>query len=190
MNATAEPGRSAIRALVDPLIGRARVALREFERCGQEKVDEAVLAAGWAIMEPQRNRALAEMAVRDTGFGDVEDKIQKNYRKTLGLLRDLKGVKSVGIIAEDPERGIIEIARAVGVVAAITPSTNPGATPANKVINALKGRNAIIIAPSPKGYSTCRSLVGFIHAQLDRIGLPRDLVQHLPDPVTKEATGN
>ena len=111
------------------------------------------LAAGWARMGPARNRLLAEMAVRDKGCGNVDDKVLKNYRKTLGLLRDLKGAKSVGVIAEYPERGIVEIARPVGVVAAITPSTNPAATPANKIINALKGRNAIIVAPSPKGQS-------------------------------------
>ena len=81
-----------------------------------------------------------------------------------------------------------EIARPVGVVAAITPSTNPGATPANKIINALKGRNAIIVAPSPKGWSTCALLLEFIHAELDKIGAPRDLVQMLPAPVTKDTT--
>jgi sulfoacetaldehyde dehydrogenase len=84
----------------------------------------------------------------------VADKIAKNRRKTMGLLRDLQHARSVGVIAEDRERGIVEIARPVGVVAAITPSTNPGATPANNIINALKGRNAIVVAPSPKGYST------------------------------------
>ena len=89
--------------------------------------------------------------MRDTGLGNVADKIAKNRRKTIGLLRDLHGAKSVGVITEDRERGLIEIARPVGVVAAITPSTNPGATPANNIINALKGRNAIILAPSPKG---------------------------------------
>ncbi len=84
------------------------------------------MAAGWAIVEPARNRALAELAVRDTGLGNVADKIAKNRRKTMGLLRDLQGARSVGVIAEDPERGLVEIARPVGVVAAITPSTNPG----------------------------------------------------------------
>ena len=92
------------------------------------------------------------------------------------------------MIAEFPERGIIEIARPVGVVAAITPSTNPAATPANKIINALKGRNAIIIAPSPKGWTTCARLIAFIHQQFDRIDAPRDLVQMLPSPVTKDST--
>jgi sulfoacetaldehyde dehydrogenase len=128
------------------------------------------------------------MAVRDTGLGDVDDKITKNFRKTLGLLRDLQGVRTVGVIAEYPERGLVEIARPVGVVAAVTPSTNPAATPANKVINALKCRNAVIIAPSPKGLSTAVALVGYIHAELKKIGLPVDLVQCLPSPITKEST--
>ena len=90
--------------------------------------------------------------------------------------------------AEDPATGITEIARPAGVVAAITPSTNPGATPANKIINALKGRNAIIVAPSPKGWSTCRLLLDFVHAEFDKIGAPHDLVQVLPSPVTKDTT--
>ena len=68
-------------------------------------------------------------------------------------------MRTVGVIAEYPELGVTEIARPVGVVAAITPSTNPGATPANQIINALKCGNAVILAPSPKGYSTCELLL-------------------------------
>ncbi len=173
---------------VTPLIEAARAAQRRYETWDQAGVDAVVTAAGWAIMEPGRNRALAEMAVRDTGLGVVEDKVTKNHRKTLGLLRDLKGAKSVGVIAEYPERGIVEIARPVGVVAAITPSTNPGATPANKIINALKGRNAVIVAPSPKGASTCAALVGYVNAELAKVGAPENLVQMLPAPITKDAT--
>jgi sulfoacetaldehyde dehydrogenase len=175
-------------SIVTPLIEKARAAQRRYETYDQAAVDAVVTAAGWAIMEPGRNRALAEMAVRDTGLGVVEDKVTKNHRKTLGLLRDLKGAKSVGVIAEYPELGIVEIARPVGVVAAITPSTNPGATPANKIINALKGRNAVIVAPSPKGASTCAALLGYIDAELAKLGAPPDLVQMLPAPITKEAT--
>ncbi|VTU19877.1 acylating sulfoacetaldehyde dehydrogenase [Variovorax sp. RA8] len=170
------------------LVARARAAQRIYETWSQEQVDMAVAAAGWAIIEPKRNRELAELAVADTGIGNVEDKVSKNHRKTFGLLRDLRGARSVGVISEDPARGIVEIARPVGVVCAVTPSTNPGATPANKIINALKGRNAVIVAPSPKGWSTAARLIEFIHAQFDRIGAPRDLVQLLPSPVTKQAT--
>ncbi|HEX7864827.1 MAG TPA: aldehyde dehydrogenase family protein [Variovorax sp.] len=170
------------------LVARARAAQRIYETWSQAQVDTAVVAAGWAIIEPARNRELAELAVNDTGVGNVEDKVRKNHRKTFGLLRDLHGARSVGVIAEDPARGIVEIARPVGVVCAITPSTNPGATPANKIINALKGRNAVIVAPSPKGWSTAARLIEFIHQQFDRIGAPRDLVQLLPSPVNKQST--
>ena len=176
-------------ALVGGLVARARAAQKIAEGYDQARIDELVAAAGWAILEPGRNRALAELAVRDTGIGDVEDKVLKNHRKTLGLLRDLHGMKTVGVVSEDPAGGITEIARPVGVVCAVTPSTNPAATPANKIINALKARNAVIVAPSPKGASTCAKLLEYIHAELDRIGAPKDLVQMLPAPVTKETTG-
>ena len=176
------------RAAVAALVARARAAQAAYERCSQAEVDEVVTAAGWAIVQPQNNRRLAERAVADTGLGNVPDKIAKNERKTLGLLRDLQGARSVGVIAEHPELGLVEIARPAGVVAAITPSTNPGATPANKIINALKGRNAVIVAPSPKGWSTCALLLDFIHAEFRKIGIPADLVQMLPAPVTKGST--
>ena len=175
-------------AIVRELIERARAAQAVADGWTQAQADEAAVAAGWAIVEPSRNRALAEIAVRDTGLGNVADKVDKNHRKTIGLLRDLQGARSVGVIADDPARGLIEIARPVGVVAAITPSTNPAATPANNIINAVKGRNAIILAPSPKGHSTLALLLQFVHAEFDRIGAPRDLVMQLPAPVTRERT--
>jgi sulfoacetaldehyde dehydrogenase len=174
--------------LVAALVARARTAQGAYERSSQAVLDEVATACGWAIMKPENNRALAELAVRDTGLGNVADKIAKNHRKTLGLLRDIQGVRTAGVIAEYPEKGITEIARPVGVVAAITPSTNPGATPANQIINALKCGNAIILAPSPKGYSTCAKLLEFLHAEFAKIGADPDLVQVLRAPVTKEAT--
>jgi sulfoacetaldehyde dehydrogenase len=171
---------------VAALVARARRAQTVIAKYSQAQLDELVTAAGWAIMEPGRNKMLAEIAVRDTGLGKVADKINKNHRKTLGLLRDLKGAISTGVIAEIPELGITEIARPVGVVAAVVPSTNPGATPANNIINALKCGNAVILSPSPKGCSTAAKLLEFIHAEFARIGAPADLVQTLPQPVTKE----
>ncbi|MDQ6924243.1 MAG: aldehyde dehydrogenase family protein, partial [Pseudomonadota bacterium] len=173
---------------VGAIVDRARIAQRAVDRWTQEQADQAVTAAGWAIVHPEHNRLLAETAVRDTGLGNVADKMAKNRRKTIGLLDDLRNSKSVGVIAELPELGLTEIARPVGVVAAVTPSTNPGATPANNIINALKGRNAIVLAPSPKGHSTAKLLLEYMHAELDRIGAPSDLIQQLPAPVTREAT--
>jgi sulfoacetaldehyde dehydrogenase len=176
------PAAQAVTALVT----RARKAQAAIAKYSQAQLDELVTAAGWAIMEPVRNRLLAEIAVRDTGLGTVDDKINKNHRKTLGLLRDLKGAISTGVLAELPELGLTEIARPVGVVAAVVPSTNPGATPANNIINALKCGNAVILSPSPKGYSTSAKLIEFIYEEFARIGAPTDLVLTLPHPVTKE----
>lgn len=173
-----------VRALMD----RARAAQWVFEAYDQAQVDEAVTAVAWAVVKPENNRELAELAVAETDLGKVEDKLAKNRRKTMGLLRDLQGVRSVGVIAEYPERGIVEIARPVGVVAAVIPATNPVATPVNKAMNALKGRNAVIFAPSPKGQQSGARLVKFIHDELTRVGAPRDLVQQLRCPVSREAT--
>jgi sulfoacetaldehyde dehydrogenase len=178
----------AVERSVAALVARARAAQRAFESAGQQTLDTAAQAAAWAIMEPGRNRQLAELAVRDTGLGNVDDKFRKNYRKTLGLLRDLHGQKTCGVISRDDATGIVEIARAVGVVAAVTPSTNPAATPANKIVNALKCGNAVIVAPSPKGYSSCALLIEFIHAQFAKAGIAADLVQMLPAPISKAAT--
>lgn len=174
--------------IVAGLVARARAAQKIFARSTQEQLDEAATAVGWAIMNPAHNKALAELAVKDTGLGVVADKIAKNHRKTLGLLRDLQGAKSTGIIADYPELGITEIARPVGVVAAVVPSTNPAATPANNIINALKCGNAVILSPSPRGYSTSTLLLQYVHAELKRVGAPANLVLQLPAPVTRELT--
>ncbi|MEI6183565.1 MAG: aldehyde dehydrogenase family protein [Polynucleobacter sp.] len=173
---------------VESVIERGRVAQKKYEQYTQAQVNLVVEAVAWAILEPKRNQELAELAVKDTGLGDVADKFKKNFRKTLGLIRDLNLAKTVGVISEDLKTGLTEYARPVGVVAAITPSTNPGATPINKILNAIKCRNAVVVAPSPKGYSTCARLLEFVHHQLDLVNAPRDLVQMLPFPITKDST--
>ena len=176
-------------AEVEQIVARARTAQQGFEASGSQALyDKAALAAGWAIMEPARNRALAELAVETTGLGNVADKITKNHRKTLGLLRDIAGVQTRGIISDDPETGITEIMRPIGVIGAVVPSTNPAATPANNIINALKGGNAIVVAPSPKGVASCELLLSYIHAEFAKLGLDPDLVQMVPAPGSKAKT--
>ena len=173
---------------VKKIVSQARAAQAKFETATQEVVDELIAGLAWAIIEPVTNHSLAKQAVLETGLGNVEDKIIKNQRKTLGLLRDLKNAISCGIIREIPEQGLIEIARPVGLVGAVTPSTNPIATPLNKTLNALKGRNAIILAPSPKGEAVCQRVVDLLQNVLRRSGFPENLIQKLPTPVSKEAT--
>jgi sulfoacetaldehyde dehydrogenase len=176
-------------AQVEAIMARARTAQKAYEsNATQERYDRAAQAAAWAIMEPSRNQALAELAVKTTGLGNVPDKIIKNHRKTLGLMRDIQHVKTQGIISDDPETGITEIARPVGVVGAVVPSTNPAATPANNIINALKCGNAVVVAPSPKGVASCELLLSYIHAEFDKLGLDHDLVQMIPAPGSKAKT--
>jgi sulfoacetaldehyde dehydrogenase len=182
------PASSPAAQRVAALVARARAAQAVAARYSQAQLDELATAAAWAIMEPGHNRTLAEIAVRDTGLGNAPDKINKNHRKTLGLMRDLQGAISTGVLREIPQQGITEIARPVGVVCAVVPSTNPGATPANNIINALKCGNAVILSPSPKGVSTSAQLLEYIHAEFRRINAPLDLVQMLPSPVTKDSS--
>jgi sulfoacetaldehyde dehydrogenase len=189
---TAKSKMPAAAPAVEDLIKRARTAMAtyatEIAAHGQPRIDEAVTALAWSIYEPGRAKRLAEIAVEVTGIGRVDSKIMKNQRKTFGTLRDLLRVKSTGIIEEIPEKGLVKYAKPVGVVAAITPSTNPSATPVNKAMMALKGGNAIIIAPPPNAWAASKPAVDGMRAELEKIGLPADLVQILPAPVTREMT--
>lgn len=178
----------AAQAVVDELMRRARKAMAEFADADQARADEAVTALAWSLYNPAHAKELAELAVADTSLGNVPDKIIKKTRKTFGTLRDLMRVKSVGVIEEDKKLGITKWAKPVGVVCAITPSTNPGATPVNKAMMAIKGKNAIIIASSPAGMKTTGKTVDYMRAELRKIGAPEDLVQILPPPASKDMT--
>ena len=142
-------------AFVQGLIEKARAAQKTLEGYGQEQVDALVRAMAKAIFD--NAEPLARMAVDETRMGVYEDKVKKNQGKARVIWSDLKGKKSVGVIRELPELGLIEVAKPMGVVGAVTPTTNPIVTPMCNAMFALKGRNAILICPHPraKGCSTC-----------------------------------
>ena len=173
---------------VSALVTKARRAMFEFRNADQAFVDEAVTAIAWSLYNRQSAIELAEMAVQNTELGNAQDKVTKNQRKTFGTLRDLLRVRTVGIIEEDPAKGMVKYAKPVGVVGAVTPSTNPSATPVNKCMMAVKGRNAVIVAPSPAGWKTTQRAVQLMREQLSVIGAPQDLVQILPAPVSRQMT--
>ena len=174
--------------VVKEIVKEARKAQSIFENYNQTQVDEIVTAVAWAICKPSNNKLISDKAVSETGFGNSEDKIFKNKRKTLGLLRDLKNIKTVGVISEDKKKGIIEIAKPVGVVAAITPSTNPAATPINNIINALKGRNSIIVSPSPAASKVFKDLLKLINKELKKVNAPKNLIQTFNCNITQKLT--
>jgi sulfoacetaldehyde dehydrogenase len=137
---------------VDGLLKKARAAQEQIEFWSQEQVDMMVAAVGWETYK--RADEIARLAIDETKMGVYEHKLLKHQKKTLGTLRDLQGVKTVGVIEEDPEKGLIKIAKPVGVIGALTPVTNCEATLPSKALPALKGRNAIIFAPHPKAKKT------------------------------------
>ena len=174
---------------IDKLVATAKKAQEQYEANGsQELFDLACQAVGWALMQPENNSELSKLAVSETGLGNVNDKIQKNHNKTLGLLRDIKNIKSFGHIYDDKLKGISVYFRPKGVVAAIVPSTNPLATPTNNIINALKTGNSIIIAPSPKGAGPFAVLLKHIRKNLADVGINPDLVQMVATPPSKSKT--
>ncbi len=176
-------------ATIDEMVAAARVAQDAYESRGSQVLfDSACQAVAWVLMEPARNKMLAEMAVADTGLGRIEDKIQKNHNKTLGLMRDLKDVTSFGHIGDDAVTGLSSYLRPKGVIAAVVPSTNPLATPVNNIINALKTGNAILLAPSPKGVKPLTTMLVYIHEALSRLGLPDNLVQMVQAPPSRAKT--
>jgi sulfoacetaldehyde dehydrogenase len=185
---TLSPAEASAAAVIAPIIERSRVAMAQIAGADQGRTDEFVIALAWSLYRPDRAEALATLAVQDTGLGNARDKVTKNQRKTFGTLRDLLRAKSVGVIEEDKARGIVKFAKPIGVIGAVTPSTNPSATAVNKAMMALKGRNAIVIAPSPAGTKTTTATVEGMRAELVRIGAPADLVQILPPPASKEMT--
>ena len=174
---------------IDKLVAIAKKSQEQYEANGsQELFDLACQAVGWALMQPENNSELSKLAVSETGLGNVYDKIQKNHNKTLGLLRDIKNIKSFGHIYDDNLKGISVYFRPKGVVAAIVPSTNPLATPTNNIINALKTGNSIIIAPSPKGAGPFAVLLKHIRKNLADVGINPDLVQMVTTPPSKLKT--
>ena len=188
MDAEAVDQLNNVEHTVARLIERARRAMDAFSHADQARVDETVTALAWSVYRPEHAQALAETAVRETGLGNVSDKITKNQRKTFGTLRDLMRVSSVGLLDDDAKTGIARYAKPVGVVAAITPSTNPAATPVNKAMMAVKGGNAVIIAPPPGCWRATSATVELMRKALSEVCAPIDLVQVLPQPVSRALT--
>ncbi len=168
---------------IDELIQRARSAQQKIEYWPQDKVDLMVAAAGW---ETYKNaEKIARLAVDETGMGVYEHKVLKHRKKTLGTLRDMQGIKTVGVIEENLQKGLIKVAKPVGVIGALTPVTNCEATLPSKGLPALKCRNAIIFAPHPHAKQTAALVVSTLREGLRKAGAPLDLIQTIEEPTVE-----
>ncbi|MGH8521544.1 MAG: aldehyde dehydrogenase family protein, partial [Gammaproteobacteria bacterium] len=173
---------SSITVEVADLIRRAKQAQEAIERYTQQQVDALTTAVAWSVVRQDRAEALAKLAVDEGGFGNYADKVTKIRNRVMGTLADIAGVKTVGVVEERPEKGLIKIAKPVGVVAALIPTTGPDATPPLKTLLALKGRNAIIIAAHPRTQKTSALVVQYMREACTQIGAPADLVQLVDKP--------
>ncbi len=167
---------------IDEQLALAKKAQLQIDNYSQEQVDEMCLAIGWEVYKDDNIEKLAKMAVEETAFGNVESKIIKHKRKVGGVLYDIKGVKSVGLMERNEETGISKYAKPVGVVCGILPATNPTATCGGKAISILKGRNAVIFKPSSRALEATRETINMMREGLKKVGAPMDLIQILEDP--------
>jgi len=175
---------------VADLIARARAAQKVLEGYTQEQVDELTAAIAYNATRPDFALAASEALVADSGMGVAADKVNKMYAKIKGTYRDMKGLKSVGVVEVDEAKGIMKLAKPVGVIGAIIPVTNGEATPVVKAIAAIKGRNAIILAPHPRAKNVNVFVADNIRTTLKKYGAPEDLVIAIdPGYVSIECSG-
>lgn len=173
------------REYINAFFLRARKAQREFEAYSQEQVDAVVRIVAKTVYDHAEE--LAKLAIEETGMGVYSDKVTKNRMKAKIIWNSLKGKKSVGIISRNEQTGITEIAKPMGVVAAITPMTNPTVTPMSNAMFALKGRNAIIITPHHRATNSSKRTVELINEALRSISAPENLIQ-IVDQQSRENT--
>lgn len=164
------------------MMERARAAQKVIEFWDQDKVDEMVLAVGWEGYKKETAEEVARLAVDETGLGVYENKVLKHQKKTLGVLRDLREVKTVGVIERDEAKGLVKIAKPVGVIGAITPMTNASSTMTCNGLPILKTRNAVIFCPHPRAKKTCAAICEHMREGLRKVGAPEDLIQYIKEP--------
>jgi len=163
---------------LDITLERAHAAAAVIETYDQAKVDRLCQAVAWAVSNKKIFKCLVEMGINESGLGDPSTRMGKRM-KIRGVLRDALRQKSVGIIEEIPEKGLVKYGKPVGVIASIIPMTNPDLTPAGNAIYSIKARNAMIFSPHPRAKKTSYETVRLMREALQREGAPADILQCL-----------
>ncbi|HHV39514.1 MAG TPA: aldehyde dehydrogenase family protein [Tepidimicrobium sp.] len=162
------------------ILENSRKALEEMKRCSQEDVDLMCRVINKAVHENAEE--LAKLAVEETGMGNVESKIVKNTTMGSGVWLTMKNKKSVGIIGEDREKGLVYVAHPKGVIGSVSPITNPTITPLGNAMLAIKGRNTIIVSPHPRAQETTGKTIEYMNQALAEIDAPENVIQMVKDP--------
>jgi sulfoacetaldehyde dehydrogenase len=177
----ARPITDEEKSYAQELLKKARCAMRAIEHYDQAQVDRLCRAVAWATANEKTFTRLAYMSVDESGLGDREGRPNKRF-KIIGILRDVLRQKSMGIIEEIPEKGIVKYAKPAGVIASLVPVTNAALTEAGNGIFALKCKDAIIFSPHPASNKTTNETVRIMRATLKQLGAPEDLFQCIEKP--------
>jgi sulfoacetaldehyde dehydrogenase len=167
------------KSLAQALLQNARIAMKQIEEYSQEQVDRACRALAWASGNETIAYKLANMSVDESGMGSREP---SRRAKIFGVLRDALRQKSIGVIEEVPEKGIVKYAKPAGVIASLIPVTSAYVTPATVAIYAIKCKDAVIFSPHPASKNTTREVVRAMRCALKKIGFPEDLLQCIEKP--------
>jgi sulfoacetaldehyde dehydrogenase len=160
-------------AVARALLARARAAMQAVETYDQAAVDRLCRAVAWAGGNEATAATLARMSVDESGMGSPEP---KRRAKVLGILRDALRQKSMGIIEEIPDKGIVKYAKPAGVIVSLIPVTSPYVTPIGVAIYAIKCKDAVIFSPHPGSRKTTNETVRVMRAALRKLGAPEDLL--------------
>lgn len=165
-----------INVYVSGLIARARKAQEQISNYTQEQVDHMCAVIAYEMTRKSVEEELAEFALKETDLGDIPSKIAKVETKVKGVFSEIKHEKTVGVVEELPERGLLRISKPVGVVGALIPSTQPELIPITTALMIVKSRNAAVIAPHPRGKRTTLLTIEKMRALLRREGWPEDIL--------------
>ncbi len=171
---------------IQELVARSRKALTEIESYSQEQVDALVKIIGKVVYD--NAEMFARMAVEESKMGNFEDKLKKKLGKSKILWHSLKGKKSIEILSRDPETGITEIAKPVGVVGAVQPCTNPIVTPMANAMAAIKGRNTIIVTPHPRTANCTKVFIDMVKKAWAHLNPPNDIFLCVENPTIESTT--
>lgn len=172
---------------LDGLVADAKVAQKEFAAYPQEDVDRAVKAIGKAVYDHAEE--LAHLAVDETRMGRYDSKIAKCRNKAKSVWWRMRDKKSRGIIERDEETGIVKVAKPIGVIGCVTATTNPVINPMHNSMCSLKCGNAVIICPHPRAKQVGIRTVELMNEALDKLGMPKNLIQIIPEPTMELSAG-
>ena len=169
------------KALAQDMLQKARAAMKAIENYDQARLDDLARAVSWAVANEKTFVRLTEMAVAESKMGNADGAVTRRF-KIVGILRDALRQKSVGVIDEMPEKGIVKYAKPAGVIAGLLPVTNPVVTMVGMALNAVKCRDAVMFSPHPASRATALEVNRILRAALAAAGAPEDLIQSFEKP--------